>query len=61
MTALFSPSIPIAIAPERFTFAFSISTTLAFGLRSLAFRAAIGPAVPPPMTSTSHAISDVAS
>ena len=56
MTALFSPSMPIEMAPERLTFAFSSRMTLAFGFFSFAFSAAIGPAVPPPITSTSHAI-----
>ena len=61
MTALFSPSMPMLIAPERFTLAFSNRITRAAGLRSLAFSAAIGPAVPPPITSTSQATSEVAS
>src|SRR3954447_8061200 len=58
MTALFKPSMPIEIAPERLTLAFSSRTTLAFGFFSFAFRAAIGPAVPPPMTSTSQETSE---
>src|SRR5262245_38019403 len=42
------------MAPERFTFAFSSRMTLAFGFLRRARIAAIGPAVPPPRTSTSH-------
>src|SRR5450830_201052 len=52
-TALFRPSMPIEMAPLRLTFAFSSSSTRSCGLASLALTAAIGPAVPPPMTSTS--------
>ena len=58
MTALFSPSMPIEMAPERLTLAFSRSTTFAFGFFCFAFSAAIGPAVPPPITSTSQETSD---
>ena len=46
--------MPIEMAPERFTFAFSSRITLAFGSFLRARIAAIGPAVPPPITSTSH-------
>src|ERR1700734_3712648 len=49
--------MPIAIAPERFTLAFSSNTTRAPGSRRFALYAAIGPAVPPPITKTSHATS----
>src|SRR5690606_17744547 len=51
--ALLRPSMPIEIAPLRLTLAFSSSSTRNLGLASLALTAAIGPAVPPPMTSTS--------
>ena len=54
MTALFSPSIPIEIAPLRFTFAFSMSKTFKFGFSCFALIAAIGPAVPPPITTISN-------
>ena len=50
--------MPIEIAPERLTLAFSSRTTLAFGFFSLALSAAIGPAVPPPITSTSQETSE---
>jgi hypothetical protein len=53
-----SPSMPMEMAPERLTFAFSRRTTSAFGFFSFAFSAAMGPAVPPPMTSTSQETSD---
>ena len=53
MTALFRPSMPMEMAPLRLTLAFSSSSTRSFGFASLALTAAIGPAVPPPMTSTS--------
>src|SRR5580704_8318689 len=53
MTALFRPSMPIEIAPLRLTLAFSISTTRKAGFFSLALIAAIGPPVPPPITSRS--------
>jgi hypothetical protein len=36
ITVLFSPSMPIEMAPLRLTFAFSSSTTLAFGFLTLA-------------------------
>jgi hypothetical protein len=36
ITALFRPSMPIAMAPERFTLAFSSRITLAFGFLTLA-------------------------
>src|SRR6185312_10152435 len=52
-TALFRPSMPIEIAPLRLTLAFSSSSTRSAGSACLALTAAIGPAVPPPMTSTS--------
>jgi hypothetical protein len=54
MTALFRPSMPIEIAPLRFTLALSISSTRSFGFFSFAFTAAIGPPVPPPMTTRSN-------
>src|SRR5205085_4370804 len=57
MTALFKPSMPIAIAPLRLTLALSTSSTRSFGSRSLAFTAAIGPPVPPPITTRSNSIS----
>src|SRR6185437_2250379 len=50
---LFKPSMPMQIAPLRLTLAFSSRSTRNSGLASLAFTAAMGPAVPPPMTSTS--------
>src|SRR5882724_4290115 len=53
MTALLSPSMPMQMAPERLTFAFSMRTTRRPGFFSLALIAAIGPPVPPPMTSRS--------
>src|SRR5471030_2737498 len=46
------------MAPERLTLAFSSRMTVAFGFFSLALRAAIGPAVPPPITSTSQVTSE---
>ncbi len=52
-TALFRPSMPMEMAPERLTLAFSSSITLSVGSCSLTVTAAIGPAVPPPITSTS--------
>jgi hypothetical protein len=52
MTALLTPSMPMASAPECRTWAFSISSTVA--PCSAADSAAIVPAVPPPMTSTSQ-------
>jgi hypothetical protein len=54
MTALLNPSMPIEMAPDRFTLAFSSRTTVALGFLSFALRAAMGPAVPPPITRTSH-------
>src|SRR4051812_45261279 len=42
--------MPMLIAPERLTFAFSIRTTRSFGSASLALMADIGPPVPPPIT-----------
>jgi hypothetical protein len=42
------------MAPDRFTLAFSKRTIVAFGFLSFALSAAIGPAVPPPITRTSH-------
>src|SRR5712671_2915402 len=53
MTALLSPSMPMQMAPERLTFAFSMRTMRRPGFLSLALIAAIGPPVPPPMTSRS--------
>ncbi len=44
-TALFSPSMPMQIAPERFTLAFSSRTTFRAGFFCFALSAAIGPAV----------------
>ena len=52
MTALLTPSMPIASAPEWRTWAFSSSSTWA--PCSAAVSAAMVPAVPPPMTSTSQ-------
>src|SRR5436190_9960270 len=54
ITALFSPSMPIEMAPLRLTLALSINSTRSLGLRSLAFTAAIRPPVPPPMTTRSN-------
>src|SRR5215212_2636767 len=45
--------MPMLIAPERLTLAFSKRTTRSVGSASLALIAAIGPPVPPPMTRTS--------
>src|SRR6267143_5207107 len=53
MIALFSPSMPIEMAPLRLTFAFSRTSTVAPGRASLALIAATEPALPPPITSTS--------
>src|SRR5882757_5741050 len=53
MTALLSPSMPMQMAPDRLTFAFSMRTTRRLGFLSLALIAAIGPPVPPPITSRS--------
>ena len=58
MTALFSPSMPMEIAPERLTLAFSSRTTLRLRVLQLGLSAAIGPAVPPPITSTSQETSE---
>jgi hypothetical protein len=52
-TALFTPSIPSAIAPLRFTFAFSNKSTSPSGNASFALIAATVPAVPPPITKIS--------
>ena len=52
-TALFTPSIPSAIAPLRFTFAFSKRSTSPSGNASFALIAATLPAVPPPITKIS--------
>src|SRR5262245_28575287 len=61
MTALLSPSMPMQMAPERFTLAFSKRMTVEDGFFSLALSAAIGPAVPPPITRTSQETSEVPS
>ncbi len=53
MMALFSPSMPMLMAPLRLTLALSTSSTRSSRLRSLALIAAIGPAVPPPITTMS--------
>ena len=53
--------MPIEMAPDRLTLAFSSKMTVAFGFCCLAFNAAIGPAVPPPMTRTSQDTSDMPS
>src|SRR5689334_9933964 len=58
-TALLRPSMPIEMAPLRLTLAFSSSSTRKAGLACLALTAAIGPAVPPPITSTSTSCSIV--
>ena len=59
MTVLLRPSIPMEMAPDRFTLAFSIRITFAAGSLCFALMAAIGPAVPPPITRTSHSTCDM--
>src|SRR5215213_4697504 len=59
MTALFRPSMPMEMAPLRFTLALSSSSTRSLGFFSLAFTAAIGPPVPPPTTTMSYSSSIV--
>ena len=59
MTALLRPSMPMEIAPLRLTLAFSSSSTRSAGFACLALTAAIGPAVPPPTTTTSYSCSKV--
>ncbi len=52
LTAVLTPSIPIAIAPLRRIFAFYKISTSVSGFACFALIAAIVPAVPPPMTKT---------
>src|SRR5690606_13208894 len=59
ITALFKPSMPMLIAPDRFTLALSINKIRNSGFFSLALIAAIGPAVPPPTTTMSYSCSRV--
>ncbi|MCY1275503.1 hypothetical protein D9M70_241510 [compost metagenome] len=53
MIALLRPSMPMLMAPLRLTLALSSSSTRRLLSRSLALIAAIGPAVPPPITTMS--------
>src|SRR6056297_1956095 len=61
MTELFSPSIPMQIAPERFTFALSSRMMFALGFFFFALNAAKGPAVPPPIIRMSQSICSIPS
>src|SRR6218665_3201728 len=54
MMALFRPSMPMEMAPGRFTLVLSISRMFRSGFFSLALMAAMGPAVPPPTTTMSY-------
>ena len=59
ITALFKPSMPMEMAPLRLTLALSIKSTRSLGFFSFAFTAAMGPPVPPPITTRSNSISMV--